>query len=84
MMLFKVLLLSLVLSTAAFAQEDEATYDVAQEDTAPSQTEPKFQCRGKTKCAQMNSCAEAQFYLKVCGVGRLDRDKDGVACETLC
>ncbi|MBU3979175.1 excalibur calcium-binding domain-containing protein [Patescibacteria group bacterium] len=32
----------------------------------------------------MTSCAEAQFYLNSCGVSRLDGDKDGVPCETLC
>jgi endonuclease YncB( thermonuclease family) len=42
------------------------------------------QCGAKTYCAQMTSCAEAQFYLKTCGVRRLDADNDGVACETLC
>ena len=43
-----------------------------------------FTCSGKTKCGQMTSCAEAQFYLNSCGVSRLDGDKDGVPCETLC
>ncbi len=43
-----------------------------------------FTCAGKTTCGQMSSCAEAQFYLNSCGVSRLDGDKDGVPCETLC
>ena len=43
-----------------------------------------FTCAGKTTCGQMVSCAEAQFYLNSCGVSRLDGDKDGVPCETLC
>ncbi|MBI2613319.1 MAG: thermonuclease family protein [Candidatus Levybacteria bacterium] len=43
-----------------------------------------FTCAGKTTCGQMASCAEAQFYLNSCGVSRLDGDKDGVPCETLC
>ncbi|TIU12347.1 MAG: excalibur calcium-binding domain-containing protein, partial [Mesorhizobium sp.] len=31
------------------------------------------------------SCDEAQWYLHNCSWGRkLDRDGDGVACETLC
>jgi endonuclease YncB( thermonuclease family) len=42
------------------------------------------QCGAKTYCAQMTSCTEAQFYLKSCGLRRLDADNDGVACETLC
>lgn len=43
-----------------------------------------FTCAGKTLCGQMTSCAEAQFYLNTCGVSRLDADKDGVPCETIC
>jgi len=43
-----------------------------------------FECGGKTKCGQMSSCAEARFYLEQCGLGRLDRDKDGVPCESIC
>ena len=43
-----------------------------------------FSCAGKTKCGQMTSCTEAEFYLNNCGVSRLDGDKDGVPCESLC
>lgn len=43
-----------------------------------------FTCVGKTTCRQMTSCAEAQFYFNSCGVSRLDGDKDGVPCESLC
>ncbi|MDO8573295.1 MAG: thermonuclease family protein [Candidatus Daviesbacteria bacterium] len=43
-----------------------------------------FTCAEKTTCGQMSSCAEAEFYLNTCGVSRLDGDKDGVPCETLC
>jgi hypothetical protein len=44
----------------------------------------KYTCAGKTKCSQMESCEEAMYYLKVCGVTRLDGDGDGVPCEKLC
>lgn len=43
-----------------------------------------FNCAGKTLCGQMTSCAEAKFYLNTCGISRLDGDKDGVPCESLC
>lgn len=43
-----------------------------------------FACGGKRYCRQMNTCAEAQFYLTQCGVGALDGDRDGVPCEALC
>jgi Excalibur calcium-binding domain len=41
-------------------------------------------CGSKTKCNQMTSCEEAHFYLSQCGVGRLDRDGDGMPCESIC
>lgn len=44
----------------------------------------EYTCAGKTTCGQMVSCAEAKFYLNTCGVGKLDGDKDGVPCESLC
>lgn len=34
-------------------------------------------------CGQMTSCAQAQQALQ-CGNTRLDRDKDGVPCESIC
>lgn len=39
---------------------------------------------GKRLCGQMRDCAEAQFHLQQCGVTTLDRDSDGVPCESLC
>jgi len=45
---------------------------------------PTFKCGTKTKCSQMSSCKEAYFFLKSCGLRRLDRDKDGVPCESIC
>jgi endonuclease YncB( thermonuclease family) len=41
-------------------------------------------CGGKTHCSQMNSCAEAYFYLNQCGVKTLDKTMDGVPCKKLC
>ena len=48
------------------------------------ETSTSFQCRGKTTCKQMQSCSEARFYLMQWGLTRLDRDKDGIPCESLC
>ena len=58
----------------------------AESETKKPKTEVKaeFKCEGKKYCKEMNSCKEAMFYLKQCGVSRLDRDKDGVPCETIC
>ena len=43
-----------------------------------------FTCGSKRFCREMNSCAEAMFYLRQCGVRRLDGDNDGVPCESIC
>jgi Excalibur calcium-binding domain len=52
----------------------------------PSEVPPpeQFACAGKRRCGQMHSCAEARFYLNNCGVRSLDRDRDGVPCESIC
>lgn len=42
-----------------------------------------FQC-GKRTCSQMTSCEEAKFHLTQCGVKSLDRDNDGIPCESIC
>jgi endonuclease YncB( thermonuclease family) len=43
-----------------------------------------FTCGMKTTCREMSSCAEARFYLTQCGLTRLDRDHDGIPCESIC
>lgn len=45
---------------------------------------PGGACGEKRYCKQMQSCEEAKFYLRQCGVDTLDRDGDGVPCESLC
>jgi len=43
----------------------------------------EFSCRPKKTCKKMASCEEAYFRLNECGQKPLDRDKDGISCETL-
>jgi len=38
----------------------------------------------KKSCKNMNSCEEAYYQLRTCGYRNLDRDKDGVPCESIC
>jgi endonuclease YncB( thermonuclease family) len=45
---------------------------------------PAASCGAKRYCREMTSCEEAQFYLRQCGLSRLDGDGDGVPCESLC
>ncbi|OYU34833.1 excalibur calcium-binding domain-containing protein [Novosphingobium sp. PASSN1] len=50
----------------------------------PEAVDTRLTCEGKRYCREMNSCAEANFYLNQCGVGRLDGDGDGIPCESIC
>lgn len=42
---------------------------------------PAFRCDGRTHCSEMNSCAEATFFLKNCPNVQMDGNRDGVPCE---
>ncbi len=66
----------MALSISLFSAENKKT---KQEDK-----KQEFRCEGKKYCKEMKSCAEAKFYLTQCGLTRLDRDKDGIPCETIC
>ena len=46
---------------------------------------PEFRrCGTKRHCGQMETCGEAIYYLRRCGVDGLDGNGDGVPCESLC
>lgn len=47
-------------------------------------TASQFSCSPRKTCGQMTSCAEAMYHLEQCGNGRLDRDNDGIPCESIC
>jgi micrococcal nuclease len=51
---------------------------------APSMQHGAADCGNKHLCSQMNSCDEARFYLVRCRVQTLDRNHDGIPCESLC
>jgi hypothetical protein len=40
-----------------------------------------FRCDGRTHCSQMNSCAEAKYFLRNCPDVKMDGDLDGIPCE---
>ncbi|HEX8584231.1 MAG TPA: excalibur calcium-binding domain-containing protein [Allosphingosinicella sp.] len=60
------------------------SYTPAPRGSVRRKPEQGQQCSGKRTCGEMNSCAEANFYLDECGVSRLDGDGDGVPCESIC
>lgn len=43
-----------------------------------------YSCSTAKTCSTISSCGEARYLLNSCGVSRLDGDKDGVPCESLC
>lgn len=51
----------------------------------PTQSASGLSCSPRRTCGQIGSCSAAQWYRQNCSWGgRLDRDNDGLACETLC
>lgn len=51
----------------------------------PTQSASGLSCSPRRTCSQVGSCSAAQWYRQNCSWGgRLDRDSDGLACETLC
>jgi len=52
--------------------------------TASAGTTGGGACGSKSKCGEMSSCSEARHYLNDCGLSKLDRDHDGVPCESIC
>ncbi|BCG73327.1 hypothetical protein MesoLj113a_44850 [Mesorhizobium sp. 113-1-2] len=49
------------------------------------QVAQSYSCQPRRTCPQISSCDEANWYLANCPWGgKLDRDKDGVPCESLC
>ena len=57
----------------------------AGEDTGPERPDPPaasgYRCDGRTRCPQMRSCEEAEFFLSHCPGVKMDGDNDGLACE---
>jgi Excalibur calcium-binding domain len=50
----------------------------------PTSSRAQGICGTKTHCRDMATCAEAYYFLTVCGLRRLDADSDGIPCETIC
>jgi endonuclease YncB( thermonuclease family) len=55
-----------------------------QRNATVNETAASFQCGSKRYCREMTSCEEAKFYLQTCGLSRLDGDRNGVPCNSLC
>lgn len=53
-------------------------------NTAAPKKESRTSCGRRKQCGQLRSCEEAYRLLRHCGFRNLDRDGDGVPCESLC
>ncbi len=40
-----------------------------------------YQCDGRQHCSQMNSRAEAEWFVRNCSDNKMDGDRDGIPCE---
>lgn len=56
-----------------------------QKTIRPELLAQSYSCSPRRTCSQIRSCDEAYWYLDNCSWGgRLDRDNDGIPCESLC
>ena len=46
-------------------------------------TDDLFDC-SKKNCSQVLSCDEAYYKLEQCDMTQLDRNKNGIPCESIC
>ena len=46
-------------------------------------TDDLFDC-SKKNCSQVLSCDEAYYKLEQCNMTQLDRNKNGIPCESIC
>ena len=69
-------------TTTAARELHHAEVEDSIESALPGSPEPsRFTCDGRTHCSQMDSCAEAMFFLEKCPGVEMDGDNDGVPCE---
>jgi hypothetical protein len=76
-----------VFAGRSFASKAEMLRELEGVQNLPAQSltgEIGGACGTKTLCRQMLTCEEAMHYLNDCGLTRLDRDGDGMPCESIC
>ena len=88
-------IIALALAAPAVGREDishanqerqvaQAAPPAGRSSSVPRGNASGFACGTKRVCGDMSSCAEARFHFEQCGMSKLDRDHDGVPCETIC
>jgi hypothetical protein len=74
-----------LLSTSIAAAEPEAVPQSPAEMLKQLVVASSWSCSPKLTCKRISSCEEAVWLLQNCSWGAaLDRDNDGVPCETIC
>ena len=69
---------------SAKSEADSPVMEKSSADRPPADRNAEksvYSCQGKTRCTEMNSCAEATFYLNHCPDVKIDGDHDGIPCE---
>lgn len=66
-------------SVPSFASE--MAPPIAVNSAPPTPASRAGKCDGRIHCSQMNSCAEAKFFLANCPDVQMDGDGDGIPCE---
>ena len=61
-----------------------STEEISQTKEVPIPVSETYECSTKKYCTEMESCEEAEYFLNTCGLNRLDADRDGIPCESLC
>ncbi|GGF63269.1 cold shock domain-containing protein [Alteromonas lipolytica] len=85
--LAKIMLLLALIVVGFIALQKPETLHVATPQTnvlpyqEPESITQHFKCDGRQYCGQMNSRAEAEFFLANCPDTKMDGDDDGIPCE---
>lgn len=65
-------------------QTNEKIIETLEETKEVDSAQNIYTCNTDKNCGDMSSCEEAYFYLNTCNKKSLDRDSDGVPCESIC
>lgn len=74
-----------VLLTALFSAAMVVGPDALMTKWGGVETAQSWSCQPRKTCGRIGSCDEARWYLNNCSWGgKLDRDGDGIPCESIC
>lgn len=73
-----------ILLAACAAASMAAANPASTQAPASASTAPVDCASERVTCGTLDTCEQACGFLHQCGVTGLDRDKDGIPCESLC